>query len=524
MRGTPELASFDVAAVSVPAAGEPLRPLDRLAVAYLTVPLAIFVAGWLEPWAAVILGACIALSLRPLIGRLPQRPAAGFSALQLGAAIATGLAWTMLGGLGHFLFTNADWHVRDAVLHDLVLSPWPVGYGELDGSPSLLRAPLAYFLPAALAGKAAGLTAAHLVMAAWTALGASLFLLQVLSLASPRPRAVATVIAVIVLFSGLDILGSALAGGLVARLGGILASHIEWWAGRYQYSAMTTQLFWVPNHALGAWLAIGLLWRNATSHSLATLLPIIAVALALWSPLAALGVVPFMLWQVVASARAAGSLQLLHPRVWAPALTVGLVIGAYLALDAGGVAHGWSHDAGEGLALKLLRHAQFFLVEAGFIGAAVLALRRSGEVVLALAILAVLPFAQLGPGNDLVMRASIPSLAVLAIGACLALLEPAPVPHAWRRQALLGAWLAGGAVTAVHEFARAVVLPARPVNREATLIGTACGAYPAHYVARLAPGPVALLLRRPHTLPIGPQGPAICNNPAYLLMWKAHLL
>jgi len=31
-----------------------------------------------------------------------------------------------------------------------------------------------------------------------------------------------------------------------------VTKHLEWWAGRYQYSSMTTQLFWVPNHALGA--------------------------------------------------------------------------------------------------------------------------------------------------------------------------------------------------------------------------------------------------------------------------------
>ena len=28
-----------------------------------------------------------------------------------------------------------------------------------------------------------------------------------------------------------------------------ITSHLEWWAGKYQYSSTTTQLFWVPNHA-----------------------------------------------------------------------------------------------------------------------------------------------------------------------------------------------------------------------------------------------------------------------------------
>ena len=50
----------------------------------------------------------------------------------------------------------------------------------------MLRAPLAFYLPAALAGKLLGLHAAHLALAAWTVTGVTLFLLQVLSLAPSR--------------------------------------------------------------------------------------------------------------------------------------------------------------------------------------------------------------------------------------------------------------------------------------------------------------------------------------------------
>jgi len=86
------------------------------------------------------------------------------------------------GGTGHWVFANADWHIRDAVLHDLVTGAWPVGYGAKDGVPTLLRAPLGYYLPAALVGKAAGLAAAHVALTIWTAVGATIFLMQVLSL------------------------------------------------------------------------------------------------------------------------------------------------------------------------------------------------------------------------------------------------------------------------------------------------------------------------------------------------------
>jgi hypothetical protein len=525
MLGRPNLATVPPSAIDSPREIVSLGVLDRVAVTYLTLPLILFLVGWLEPWAALPLVACVAYCLRPLLAALPGRTTAPpITAMQLAVAALIGIGWTVLGGTAHLFFANADWHIRDAVLHDLVASPWPVGYGGLDGKESLLRAPIAYFLPAALIGKVAGLAAAHLAMAVWTAVGATVFLLQVLSLTPSRVGVAATVAVVLVLFSGLDILGSVLDGGLHFRGSLRIASHLEWWAQRFQYSSMTTQLFWVPNHALGAWLTIGLLCRNERSTRIDALLPIIVVALALWSPLAALGVVPFVLWKSLANTAHQQFLNLMHPRVWAPALAVGIVIVGYLALDSDGISKGWSQDDGEDVVMHLLRHTQFFLLEAGFIGLAVLAIRRSSQVALALLILAVLPLAHLGPGNDLVMRASIPSLAVLAIGACLALLDRPVQMGRWWKKAVLGGLLAVGAVTPVHEFARAVVLPAWPINLAATLVGAACGAYPAHYVARLGTEVVAHVLRQPHALALGPQGADACENPALGLMLKADLL
>jgi hypothetical protein len=181
--------------------------------------------------------------------------------LQLGIAVVIGCAWTVFGGTDHLVFANADWHVRDAVLHDLVTSHWPVGYGLLDGMESVLRAPVAYYLPAALIGKLAGLSAAHMALSVWTAVGATLFLLQVLSLTRSRLGVAVLVAAVVVLFSGLDIIGNLLDDGPRFRSDWNVTTHLEWWAGTYQYSSMTTQLFWVPNHALPGWLMIGLLYR-----------------------------------------------------------------------------------------------------------------------------------------------------------------------------------------------------------------------------------------------------------------------
>ena len=454
--------------------------------------------------------------------RLPLTP------LQMSVAVAVGCGWTICGGIGHLVFANADWHIRDAVLHDLVTSRWPVGYGVFDGKESLLRAPVGYFLPAALMGKLAGLKVAHLAMGLWTAAGATLLLLQVLSLTPSRAGTAMIAAAVVVLFSGFDIIGSLLNDGPHFRANWSIASHLEWWEGSYQYSSMTTQLFWVPNHALGGWLSIGLLYRDKRGTPLDSMLPIITVAIALWSPLTALGLVPFVLFRAYSSMTREHSLRLMHPRVWAPALAVGtLVVAAYLVLDLSRIPEGLAMS-GEGpfaTMMALLRQAQFFLLEAGFIGLAVLTIRRSSQIVIALVILALLPlFVHFGPANDLVMRASIPSIAVLAIEAGLALSRESVDSGLFRKKILLGSMLVVGAVTPIQEFARALTLPPWPINLQATLIGAACGKFPAHYVARLDGGPIVRLLRKPQPISRAQPAPQACDNPAIDEMWDRGLL
>jgi hypothetical protein len=508
----------------MPSDAPSLDLLDRLAIAYLSLPLIIFLIGWLQLWAAVPLVGCALCSLKPALSGMRAGGARWpTSRFQLSAAIAVGCAWTACAGIGHWVFANADWHLRDAVLHDLVLGRWPVGYGMLEGRPSLLRAPIGYYLPAALLGKWAGLGAAHAAMAAWTAIGASLFLLLVFSQSPARAGATLVVAAVIVLFSGADVIGTMLRSpGFISHWD--VTRHLEWWAGSYQYSSMTTQLFWVPNHALGGWLAVGLMGRPTQRSALEPVWPILLVALALWSPLTALGTAPFVLYRVGGAMLRERSLRIAAPRVWAPALIVGLVVAAYLTLDAGRIPRSWTVGrSGTGLAavaIDLWHQAEFFLLEAGLIGFAVLAIRRGTDVVLALVLLALLPLVSFGAANDLVMRVSIPALTVIAVGAALALCRDAVDSGMRLKQSILAGLLAIGAVTPFQEFARAAVLERWPINLNATVVGAACGEYPPHYVARLDTQALAYLLRPPHALSAGPEA---CENPALMLQQKRAL-
>ena len=176
--------------------------------------------------------------------------------------------WVVLSGIGGFAFQNPDHHIRNAIFKDLIHYEWPVIYPPVDspqnGSSYGLIYYLGYWLPAALIGKFVGWQAANVVLFLWTLLGVfitttliklrinvSLFLSSLL----------------LIFFSGMDILGTIVIRSVSPDTYPTLwppITAIEWWvAGSFQFSSFTTQLFWVFNQAIPAWICVGLILNTS---------------------------------------------------------------------------------------------------------------------------------------------------------------------------------------------------------------------------------------------------------------------
>jgi len=469
--------------------------LDRAAYAYLALPVLIFLLGWLRWWAGLPLAILLLAGSRELWSiRGPGSPDRALITLPVGlSVIAVAVGWSALGGAGHLFFANFDWVTRDSVLRDLVVGAWPVGYGEVDGASLLLRAPIGFYLPAAVIGKVFGLGAADPALLLWTAMGVALFLGLAVSRV-PGTRAAIVVMLVLVLFSGMDLVGTVLKGGL--QLAGSLriTDHLEWWADRFQYSSNTTQLFWVPNHALAGWIATALLVRHADRPEFARILPLIVALVPIWSPLTAVGLLPLAgVWWLQQLVRAR-TLRLIDPVAMATAVAIALVTGAYLVIGAASIRSGVTAVAGESLLFYLPHYLQFVLLEGGILWLLLLALRANALLIVAGLVLWLLPFAAFGPSNDLAMRGSIPALVILALAAAYAVADPA---LALQRRVF---WpillvLTLGVPTAVTEMARAVSEPVWKPDYSHSFVPDPRKEYPAHYATRLKGSPVERLLR-----------------------------
>jgi len=370
---------------------------------------------------------------------LPAVPLRSFA-----IALAISVALFALGGEGRFFYANTDWQIRDAVLRDMATNPWPYAY-DIDGSAYFLRAPLGtYLLPAMFGANAdlALLLCNSLRLALLLTLGWHLF-------ETRRERAIGLV--VFLLFSGWDVVGTALYAAIGAHLSW---DHLEPWNFGYQYSSHVTQAFWVPQHALAGWTCAltFLLWRKGLVPVgiFAASIPLVAI----WSPLAIMGAVPFAVfagWTVLRK-RAFG---ISDVAIAAVAVLIALPALLYLQVDAASVG------------MHILRTNP--LIWALCVGLEVLPFTvpllfekespASDRAVLRLIqfLLLAMPLIQVGVSADFQMRASIMPLALLSIlfaqWVCR-LIERDPKRSA--AIAYAGAAVALGAVTPMLEIRRAV--------------------------------------------------------------------
>jgi len=443
------------------------RLLSVITLAYLALPLFLFCIGWARPVYAVALVGCLVVclwrALRDGVGMLA--PAGSYPAdlaswrLQRGALLRLLLGiglivlWVSLSGAGGFGYQNPDWlNGRNNVLHDLMVRPWPVFYGLEHGQPRPLVYGIACFLPAALLGKlGSSWSLACQGVYAWTLAGVLLTYAWLVRLTGAGPLLCAVLF---IFFSGMDIVGSALLG---ADIG--VFRHLENWANGWQFTSMTTLLYWAPNHALGGWLLVCLFMAEAMRRRCDTLLFLLCLS-GLWSPYAGLGLVPFAL---VAGYQSRGKSVFSVQNI--AALPVAVFLGLYfLSTDATAGQTGWIGHFRD-MAADWPVYILFIVLEYGLLALILRAvlpeLRQPGWMreffLIACLALAIFPLYKLGGDvtHELCMRASIPAFFFLLYCTCRALTQSKAV----RRTAtygLLALMLVLGAFTPSTEMLRSV--------------------------------------------------------------------
>ncbi len=204
--------------------------------------------------------------------------------------------WVYFSGIGKYVFQNTDHSSRNAIFEILVSYDWPIINYDLSdtnialgGNATSLVYYIGFWLPAAVVGKIAGINAGYAFQYIWAVLGIGLLYYLFLIY---KKKVMIWPLVVFIFFSGLDIVGTYLMG---TKLSDISPSqHLEWWSTSYQYSSMTTQLFWVFNQAIPAWLITFLLYIQKNNKNMI----ILWACCMLSSTFSFLGLLPFLLFWI----------------------------------------------------------------------------------------------------------------------------------------------------------------------------------------------------------------------------------
>ena len=386
---------------------------------YIALPVLIFFLGWMKLYLA--LPVCLMILYAFWKASAAEQdlwyPVWNKDTILLACIIAgiIGL-WVYFSGIGGMTYQNSDHWWRNQTFQILVEYDWPVTKQVMmeDGVHTRgLIYYIGFWLPAACVGKLFGLTAGYCFQLLWAALGVGLvyyYICAYLKRLSVWP------LFGLILFSGLDILGYYMIGRDLGQLTNTL--HLEAWSFLFQYSGMTTQLFWVFNQSIYAWILTALLMHQKNNRHI---ILILSCGL-LECTLPFVGMLPFALYKIWKNGFESSLPIKAQWKSWFFGLftienvlaggCIGII--SYLYLMGNTAAQTIISMPEKITKGYIFLYLIFFIIEVGFYFLSIYRYQKNDSLYwITVLVLFVCPLIRVGSGIDFCMRASIPALFVL---------------------------------------------------------------------------------------------------------------
>ncbi len=382
---------------------------------YLLIPYLIFIAGWLRfPLAILSIGVLIiAYGITwQKIDQNKKTQSPGWQVNQIGLmlAIIVIIGWILFSGVGHFADQVGDYKKHNLILGHLINQDWPIIQHMTAKDAYVLVYYLGYYLPAGLFGKAFGFDAANIFQFFYTLLGVLIAFYFFLSFT--KGKYPFWMVILFILFGGMDILGWLSVFGRLP----VLAGYIGPWSQTLSYQGNSDLLFFVPQQAIPAWVVTGMVLWCLVQQSGRGYIGFIWALTLLWAPWIFLGLTPIMVWFFLSDRRKWK--EFLTFTNILPSVVIGLIMIVYYSINRSSVGYnGWIWSFTKNW---LPTYLLFIVFEFLLLGVLLLLLNWKNAMVrpillVALIPLLLIPFYHSGVFNDFCMRASIPSLTILAL-------------------------------------------------------------------------------------------------------------
>ena len=404
--------------------------------AYLTIPIVIFLTGYLKPWigipAALLMIVCTVFSCRDFC-KGPEKKLSDQSSSFTGMKMplkyliilaVISLVTVFVSGVGEYIYSMVDHVFRRAIFNDLINYKWPVIYdyktqinprvisvlGKTEGTTALVYY-TTFWMPSALVGKLFGTAAGNVFLLIWTSLGVWLTLVGTTLFIRRISWAVPIIF---ITFSGLDALPN-----LVYELteyDGYMA--VEHWLPTFAYMSNFTQLSNVFNQCVPIWVVTVMLMLSSNVRS-AGYIGSLSFA---YSPWASIGMIPMALAlafrkELQPEKRSNVILQILNPfGIISCAVMLGIYGPYYMvstsASDESGFSWTFCRNFGEFLLFWLL----LMIIEVvPFVLVLWKKQKKEPLFIASVITLALIPVYRISYFNDFSMRASLPALFIISV-------------------------------------------------------------------------------------------------------------
>lgn len=396
------------------------RIINKILAAYMMLPVLIFIIGWIKPIIAIPAAAAIVtMAYRLFRDESALEETLNVSKRDVETLVLAFLiivVWTYFSGIGKLVFQNWDHIFRNSIFAMLVNNKWPViktfQFGGID-TPFLFVYYIGFWMPSALIGKLFGIGAGYIFQVIWACIGLWLFYWLICCWLR---KITLFPLLIFMVFSGLDALGTALLTGADVSL--FSAAHLEWWAGM-SFSSFTTQLFWVFNQAIPAWiLTLWILLQHKNKY-IAFFLGISLIC----CPLPFIGILPFVAYVTVRNIRNCLKSQMTRKAIAVDLFSLenifgggisGLLTYLYFKANASGqhmVFLPASNSQNSGFLFSVIL---FLLLEVGIYAVIIYKYQKKNPLFyIAVLFLCTCPLFQIGYSGDYCMRACIPAQVVL---------------------------------------------------------------------------------------------------------------
>ena len=404
-----------------------------LAVIYLTLPVVIFLLGYLKIWLGTIFTAVMLFAVYLAVKDCANGPDGNaidlkndvsFSLSFLIAAFIFALLVTITNGVGEYTWGPFDHAYRRAIFNDLINYKWPIIYDpstqtnpevieilNLQGNQGFVYY-FTYWLPAAIVGKLFGFTAGNISLILWNSLGIVIILIGMCKYVK---KASYGTFFMFLCFSGLDVIPYFI--NQIHPYDGW--AWLEGWVPFVSFISNFNNLENVYNQAIPCYLIVTLILLAKNNRSLGFTSSLMFA----YSPWATIGILLPALARLLsgdlkASEKKKRLLNIFSlNNLMVPVLML-FVFGAFYGAKSGALhmqGFLWEFYGGDILKFIVVYILLFAVEVLPSFAFVVKSHKKDPMLWSAVAMLLILPFYFMSEGNNLVMRGSMPALFILCV-------------------------------------------------------------------------------------------------------------